>query len=142
MMSRRTLMGSALAGAGLLLSACGLGGRLDGKVAAAVEAVEGVSGTDLDAGRNSRFGTSVTGTISVAASDETTGTEIFDEAMRAAVTVLHEEGEHDVIVGGLTGVLEDGTELTPLLLDPEFPTEDHRLEYVTASSLYSRYGLG
>lgn len=140
MMSRRTLAGAAAAGVGLLLSACGRR-SIDAEVTSAIESVEGVGGTKLESGRTSRFGDAIRGTLSITTGDETAGTEIFDQAMRAAVTTLHDRGQHEIIVGGITGVLENGNELTPLALDPEFPTDDHRLEYVTASSLYHRYGL-
>lgn len=140
-MPRRTVIGTLLASAGLLLSACGVGRNLGDEVAQAVEAVDGVTGADLESGRNSRFGTSVTGTVTIDAADPATGEPIYDEAMRAAVTLLHERGEDGVIVGGIRGVLRNGSELDALVLDPEFPTGDHRLMSVTASSLYSRYGL-
>ncbi|MCS6712305.1 hypothetical protein JSY14_09845 [Brachybacterium sp. EF45031] len=141
MVARRTLMGAALAGAGLVLASCGRGPALGPAVGEAMEDVEGVSGADLESGRDNRFRMSVTGTVSLDATDETTGLAIYDEAMRAAVTLLHDRGEDDVVVGGITGVLSEVTELDALALDPEFPSEDHRLMYVTASSLYGRYGL-
>lgn len=140
-MPRRTAISALLASAGLLLSACGREQDLGDAVARSVQGVHGVADVDLAFRVNSRFGRSLTGSVLIEAEDVRTGTAIYDEAMRAVVTLLHERGEDDVIVGGIRGVLRNGSELDALVLDPELPTAEHRLMYVTASSLYPRYGL-
>lgn len=70
---------------------------------------------------------------------------MYDEAMRATVTVIHDQLDAPTAsglkVGGVSAVLDGGAELTPLDLDPDMPTPDPRLDRVTAESFYEKYGV-
>ena len=141
--SRRSIGRVVLAVAAAALSGCGIGpADLASQIARRVRDVDGVSEVDLRSGRGADFGSYVAGTLTLDADDHAAGLETFDRALREAVMVLHEEGADDTVIGGITGVLHGGEEITPLELNPTFPTSDHRLDNIIASSLYERYGLG
>ncbi|MGP9537776.1 hypothetical protein ACT3SP_07180 [Brachybacterium sp. AOP43-C2-M15] len=146
MVSRRGLLGGAAAAATALLSGCGSGRK---KLVAATEEaaaeVDGVSSAELRMADGATFERLLSGTVSLAAEDREGGLEIFDEVMRRIVTVVHAElaeaEARSLRVGGISGMLDSGEELTPLDLDPDVAGEDPRRDRVTAESLYGRYGL-
>lgn len=141
-MSRRGILGGVGALAAAALTGCSVLRKDRAElITEAVLEIPGVTGASLRTGTNNRFLQYVAGDVAIDATSASTGLGIYDDVMRTAVTILHERDEPDTRVGGITGRLPDGTELTALELHPEFPTEDHRLDYVGASSLYSRYGL-
>ena len=147
MVSRRGLLGGVAAAATAVLSGCGIGRRR--LVAATEEAaadVEGVSDVALERGDGANFERLLHGTVSLEAAERTTGLAVFDEAMRAIVTVIHAELDErqarSLRVGGITGVLDRGEELTPMDLDPDMSIPNPRLDRVTAGSFYEKYGLG
>lgn len=129
-----------------VLSGCGVERRR--LVAATEEAatgVEGVTDVALEMRDGANFERLLHGTVSLAATDRATGLAGFDEAMRAIVTVIHSELEdqeaRSLRVGGITGVLDGGEELTPMELDPDMSIPNPRLDRVTAGSFYEKYGL-
>ncbi|ACU84836.1 MAG TPA: hypothetical protein H9932_12465 [Candidatus Brachybacterium intestinipullorum] len=147
MVSRRGILGGAAAAAALLLGACGRGGeKLVEAAEEAATAVDGVSSAELTIADGATFERLLSGTVSLAAGDRAGGLETFDEAMRGIVTTLHAELEdaeaRSLRVGGITGILDGGEELTPLDLDPDVVAATPRLDRVTAESFYGRYGLG
>jgi len=116
------------------------------QVAGRATAVDGVSSAELTIADGATFERLLSGTVSLAAGDRAGGLETFDEAMRGIVTTLHAELEdaeaRSLRVGGITGILDGGEELTPLDLDPDVVAATPRLDRVTAESFYGRYGLG
>ena len=142
-MSRRGLATAAARMIAAAMCGCDIGpSDLASRVTRLIRDVDGVSEVDLRSGRGSTFGSYVAGTVSLDADDRAAGPETFDRALREAVTVLHKEGAGDTVIGGITGVLNGGEEITPLELNPTFSTSDRRLDNIIASSLYERYGLG
>lgn len=139
---RRGVLATLGAGATMLLGAC-IPGRRNPAAAirAEVEDVTGVTGCSIRYDTGPEFSRLVAGTIGLAATAEAEALGVYDRAMRAVVTVLHDRGEPDIVIGGVIGRTPDGMAFDPLRLDPEFPTADHRLDYVSAESLYARYGL-
>lgn len=146
MVSRRGLLGGAAAAAATLLSGCGIG-RSDLLTATeeAAAGVEGVSGAELELADGATFERLLLGTVTLDAEDRASGLTIFDEVMREVVTAIHAELEEaearSLRVGGITAILGDGDELTPLDLDPDLPGENPRRDRVTAESFYEKYGL-
>lgn len=147
MVSRRGLLGTAAAAATAFMTGCGFG-RAD-LVAAAEEAaaeVEGVSAVELELADGATFEQLLRGTVSLQAQERGEGLADFDEAMRAIITVVHDElGDPEarsLRVGWISGVLAGGEELTALDLDPDMPAANPRRDRVTAESFYGRYGLG
>ncbi len=147
MVSRRGALGGIAAAAAMMLSGCGLGVKdVSDDAEEAAAAVDGVTSVTLEQDVGSRFQRLVHGRIEIAESDRETGLAVYDEAMRAIVTVIHDGLDEEIArrmqVGGIFGVLPDGTELNALDLDPDMPVEDPRLDYVSADAFYARYGLG
>ena len=147
MVSRRGLLGGAAALAALALGGCGIrSGRLVEAIEEAANEVEGVSATTLELDTGASFGRHLHGTVSLGTGELEEGLAIFDEAMRAIVTVVHSELDEPeatgLRVGGITGVLSDGQELTPMELEPDLQAANPRLDRITAGSFYGRYGLG
>ncbi|MBM7499872.1 hypothetical protein JOD52_000712 [Brachybacterium muris] len=141
-MSRRGILGGATALAVAALTGCSVLRKDRAElITDAVLDVDGVTGADLTTGTSSSFSKFVAGTVDCEAESSAAGLAVYDEAMREAVTLLHGLDESNTVIGGITGRMPDGTEFTPLELDPAFPTDDHRLDYVVAASLYPRYGL-
>jgi hypothetical protein len=147
MVSRRGLLGGAAAMATAMLSGCGIGRKQ--LVAATEEAaagVEGVSGVELEMADGANFERLLHGTVSLEAEDRPTGLVVFDEAMRGIVTGIHEELDdaeaRSLRVGGITGVLAGGEEITPMELEPDMQAVNPRRDRITAESFYDRYGLG
>lgn len=139
---RRGVLATLGAGAAVLLGGCMPWRRsLEAAIRAAVEEVPGVTGSALRYTTGAEFSRLVAGTIRLAPTTEGEALDVYDLAMRAVVTVLHDRDEPDIVIGGVTGEAADGTTFDPLRLDPEFPTSQHRLDYVSARSLYARYGL-
>ncbi|MGO1284373.1 MAG: hypothetical protein ACTHWF_13670 [Brachybacterium sp.] len=146
MVNRRGLLGGVAAAAATLLSGCGIG---RGDVLAAAEeaaaGVEGVSGAELELADGANFERLLHGTVTLDAEDRASGLAIFDEVMREVVTVIHAELDdpeaRSLRVGGITAVLGDGDDLTPLDLEPDVPGENPRRDRVTAESFYEKYGL-
>lgn len=146
MVSRRGALGAAAAAA-LALSGCGLRGRdVSAEAQEAAAAVDGVTAAALEQTTGSRFQRLLRGRIEIAESGHEAGLAVYDDAMRAVVTVLHDRLDDETArrmhVGGITGVLADGAELDALELDPDMPVEDPRLDRVSADTFYARYGLG
>lgn len=147
MVGRRRILGGAAAVASVLLAGCGVGRRrLVAAVEEAVAEVEGVRDVALETGIGGTFERRMSGTVAVEAGDRAVGVEIYDEVMKALVTVIHEElddsGGQSFRVGGVKAVLTDGEELTAMVLDPEMSMPNPRLDRVTAGSFYEKYGLG
>lgn len=141
-MSRRGILGGVGALAAAALTGCSVLRKDRAElITEEVSSIDGVSGAKLRTGRDNRFHTYVVGTVDIDSASSAEGFRVYDEVMRAAVTVLHERDEPEVKVGGLNGRLPDGTEITAVGLDPEMPTEDFPLELVSAESLFPRYGL-
>lgn len=147
MVSRRGALGGIAAAAAMMLSGCSPAGKdvsADAQEAAA--AVDGVTSATLEQGLGSRFERYLRGRIEIAESGREAGLAVYDEAMRAIVTVIHDglddETARRMQVGGIRGVLTEGTELDALDLDPDMPVEDPRLDRVSADTFYARYGLG
>lgn len=147
MVSRRGLLGGAAALGTALLGGCGIGReKLVEAVDEAVTGVAGVSAVELEMNGGANFERQLSGTISLEAEDRAAGLAIFDEAMRAVVTVVHEElrdaEARSLRVGWITGVLAGGEELTPFELDPEVQAANPRRDRITAETFYAKYGLG
>ncbi|WP_157773501.1 hypothetical protein [Brachybacterium vulturis] len=146
MVSRRGLLGGAAAVATAVLSGCGVGRkRLVAATEEAAAGVEGVSDVALERSDGANFERLLHGTVSLETADRTTGLAVFDEAMRAIVTVVHAELDdqeaRSLRVGGVAGVLDGGEVLTPMDLDPDMSIPNPRLDRVTAGSFYEKYGL-
>lgn len=146
MVSRRGLLGGAAAAAAALLSGCGIGRRnLLAATEEAAAGVEGVTGVELELADGANFERLLHGTVSLEAEDRDSGLVLFDQVMREVVTVIHAELDdpeaRSLRVGGITAMLGDGDELTPLDLDPDMPGENPRRDRVTAESFYGKYGL-
>ena len=147
MLSRRGALGGLAAAATMVLSACGVGSKdVSAEAQEAAAAVDGVTSAALEQEVGSRFQRLLRGRIEIAESGREAGLAVYDEAMRAVVTVVHDrldaETAQRMQVGGITGMLADGTELDALDLDPDMPVEDPRLDRVSAGAFYARYGLG
>ena len=147
MLSRRGALGGIAAAAETVLGGCGLRGEdVSAEAQEAAAAVGGVTSAALEQEVGSRFQRLLRGRIEIAESGREAGLAVYDEAMRAVVTVVHDrldaETARRMQVGGITGVLADGTELDALELDPDMPVEDPRLDRVSAGAFYARYGLG
>lgn len=125
-----------------LLAGCGGSGRVR-RVTTAVLEIEGVAGCEIESGTNGTFRRLLHGRIDLAAGERGDVFTIYDEAMRAVVTTLHEgeEAEGNISVGGIMGYVAGAEEFTVRDLDPDMHDEDYRLEQVAASTLYARYGL-
>lgn len=146
MVSRRGLLGGAAGAAAALLSGCGIGRRnLLAATEEAAAGVEGVTGVELELADGANFERLLHGTVSLEAEDRDSGLVLFDQVMREVVTVIHAELDdpeaRSLRVGGITAMLGDGDELTPLDLDPDMPGENPRRDRVTAESFYGKYGL-
>lgn len=147
MVSRRGTLGGIAAAVAMALSGCGPRGEdVSAEAQEAAAAVDGVTSAALEQEVGSRFQRLLRGRIEIAGSEHETGLAVYDEAMRAVVTVVHDrldaETARRLQVGGITGALADGTELDALELDPDMPVEDPRLDRVSAGTLYARYDLG
>ena len=105
--------------------------------------VEGVDGCELDSSISGTFQRLLHGRIDLGSDDREVAFEIYDEAMRAVVTTLHDGDGDDgnITVGGIMGFLAGVEEFTARDLEPDMAVEDYRLEQVGASALYARYGL-
>lgn len=148
MVSRRGVLGGVAALAAMTLSGCGRllwGKDVSAEAQEAAVAVDGVTSATLEQKGGANFETLLSGLLEIAEEDLAAGIDVYDEAMRKIVTVIHDELDEDraptLRVGGVRGVLADGTELDVFELDPETKGEDPRLDQITAGSLYSRYGL-
>lgn len=146
MVSRRGALGGAAAAAAMMLSGCGLSGKdVSAEAQEAAAAVDGVTSAVLEQKLGSRFQSLLRGRLEIAESRREAGLAVYDEAMRAVVTVIHDRLDDETArrmqVGGIIGVLAEGVELDALDLDPEMPVEDPRLDRVSAGAFYGRYGL-
>ena len=146
MVSRRGFLGGTASLAALTLGGCGIRHRR--LVEAAEEAatgVEGVSATALELDTGADFGRHLHGTVSLEADQREDGLSIFDEVMRAIVTVAHAEFDEpeasSLRVGWITGVLPDGRELSPVELGPDIQAANPRRDRITAEAFYEKYGL-
>jgi hypothetical protein len=149
MVSRRGVLGGVAAAAAMVLSGCGRlmrGKDVSTEAEEAAAAVDGVVSVELEQKAGANFERLLTGTVSLETEDREAGIEVYDEAMRAVITVIHDELDdaeaRTLRVGGVSAVLADGTELDVFVLDPATKGEDPRIDQITARSLYSRYGLG
>lgn len=124
------------------LTGCGGSGRVR-RVTTAVLEVEGVAGCEIESGMNGTFRRLLHGRIDLGPEERRDAFTIYDDAMRAVVTTLHEgdETEGNISVGGIMGFLAGVEEFTARDLEPDMAVEDYRLEQVGASALYARYGL-
>lgn len=138
---RAVLLGAGTAVASLLAGCSG--SRRTRRVTEAVLEVEGVDGCELDSSISGTFQRLLHGRIDLGSDDRDVAFEIYDEAMRAVVTTLHDGDGDDgnITVGGIMGFIGGAEEFTVRGLDPDMPVEDYRLDRVTASTLYARYGL-
>ena len=146
MVSRRGALGGIAAAAAIMLSGCGLGGKdVSRRAQEAAEAVDGVTSATLEQKRGANFETLLHGLVEISASSRDAGFLVYDEAMRAIVTVIHDRLDdfeaRSLRVGGILAQLADGTELDAFMLDPEMLGEDPRLDEVNAGAFYTRYGL-
>lgn len=146
MVSRRGLVGGAAALATALLGGCGIGrDSLVANLEEAVSGVEGVTDVALELNDGANFERMLGGTVSLGTEDRDDALAIFDDAMRAVVTVVHDElGDAEarsIRVGWVTGVLDGGEELTPFDLDPDVQAANPRRDRITAESFYAKYGL-
>src|SRR5699024_3231333 len=141
-LSRRRALGGSAAVAAPVVG----GEDVSAEAQEAAAAVGGVTSAALEQEVGSRFQRLLRGRIEIAESGREAGLSVYDEAMRAVVTVVHDRLDDQTArrmqVGGITGVLADGTELDALELDPDMPVEDPRLDRVSAGAFYARYGLG
>lgn len=147
MVSRRSVLAAATAVATASLGGCGiLRTDISGPASDAATAIDGVISAQLEQTQGANFERLLHGTLALEASDRTTGLAIYDEAMRAIVTLIHDEldapAASGMRVGGVSAVLRTDVELNPLDLGPEMRAANPRLDRVTAGSFYSRYGLG
>lgn len=141
-MSRRGILGGVGALAAAALTGCSVLRKDRAElITEAVLEIPGVTGASLRTGTNNRFLQYVAGDVEIDADSRSAGLATYDEAIRAAVTILHDREEDTTVIGGITGRMADGIELTPLELDPDFPSDSQRLDGITARILYSRYGL-
>lgn len=141
-MSRRGALGSVGALAAAAMTGCSALRKDRAElITQAVLELPGVASATLRTGTNSRFLPYVAGVVEIDADSHAAGLEVYDEVIRAAVTILHGRGEDTTVIGGITGRIPDGTELTAMELDPDFPSDTRRLDGITARILYSRYGL-
>jgi len=146
MVSRRGLLGGALAAAAAVLSGCGRGrAQLVEATEEAASSVEGVSDAALEMADGANFERLLRGTVSLEVEDRAGGIAVFDEAMRGIITVVHEELDEaeakSLRVGWITGVLPGGEEITPMELGPDLPAANPRRDRITAESFYGKYGL-
>lgn len=146
MVSRRGLLGGALAGAAAMLSGCGRGrAQLVETIEEATASAPGVTEVALEMDGGANFETLLRGTVSLEGEDRAGGIAVFDEAMRAIITVVHEELDkpeaESLRVGWITGVLASGEEITPMDLGPEILAANPRRDRITARAFYSKYGL-
>lgn len=146
MVSRRGALGGVAAAAAALLSGCSLRGTdVSADAQEAASAVEGVSSVTLEQKGGANFERLLNGRIGIAEEDRAAGIAVYDEAMRAIVTVIHDRlddpQDRRMRVGGIFGELADGTELDVFVLDPDLPREDPRLDRVHAGAFYEKYGL-
>ena len=147
MVSRRGVLGGVAALAAVALSGCGGERRklAEAAQAAAVE-IDGVSGAELESEDGANFERALRGTLTLETEDHAAGLAVFDEAMRAIVTVVHDElGEPEaesLRVGWITAVLANGGEITAMELEPDMQAATPRLDRITAGSFYAKYGLG
>lgn len=143
--SRRGVLGGVAALAMALLSRCGRGGdALVARIEEAVSDVEGVVDVDLELNDGANFERLLGGTISLGTAERDAGLSLFDESMRAVITVVHDglaDAEaRSLRVGWITGVLDGGEELTPSDLDPDIQAENPRRDRITVESFDARYG--
>jgi hypothetical protein len=147
--SRRGVLGGMAAAAVTVLSGCGRllrGKDVSTEAEEAAAAVDGVASVELEQKAGANFERLLTGTVSLEAEGRDAGIEVYDEAMRAVITVIHDELEdaeaRSLRVGGVSAVLANGEELTSFDLDPDVQAENPRLDRITAESFYAKYGLG
>lgn len=141
------MLGGAAAVGTVVLGGCSLLRKdISGPAAAAAAAVDGVASVQLERALGATFERILRGTIDLETSDRVTGLAVFDDAMRAIITVIHDELDEETAtrmrVGGVTAVLQGGAELTPMDLGPDMVTANPRHDRITAGSFYRKYGLG
>lgn len=147
MVSRRGALGGLTGAVTLVLSGCLFAGKdVSDEAAEAAAAVDGVESAEFERIVNSSFAKALRGTIELETSDRDTGIRVFDEAMRAIVTVIVEELDVEAApamkVGNILARLADGEELDVLVLEPDMPTEDPRVDRVSAGAFFEKYGIG
>lgn len=145
MVSRRSALSGGATAMALLLSGCGAGRKVAARAADAAADVPGVASASLEQSQGANFEKLLHGQVVLDASDRATGMAVFDEAMRAIITVIHKELDAPTAsgmrVGGIMGLLADGQELTALALGPDMPVEEPRLDRVTAGAFFEKYGV-
>lgn len=148
MVSRRGVLGGVAAAAAMVLSGCGRllrGKDVSAEAEEAAVAVDGVVSAALEQKAGANFERLLSGTVSLETEDRAAGIDVYDEAMRAVVTVIHDELDDTearrLRVGGVGAVLAEGTELDAFVLDPDVKAENPRLDRITAESFYAKYGL-
>lgn len=146
MVSRRGALGGIAAAAAMMLSGCSLTGKdVSAEAQEAAAAVDGVTSAALEQSAGANFERLLHGHLELAAEGRAAGIAVYDEAMRAIVTVIHDRLDDSeartLRVGGVVAMCADGTELDAFDLDPDMPGEDPRLDQVHAGAFYGRYGL-
>ncbi|ATG55409.1 hypothetical protein CFK41_11995 [Brachybacterium ginsengisoli] len=147
MVSRRGALGSLTGAVTLVLSGCLVGGKdVSDEAAEAAAAVEGVESAELERFVNNSFSTALRGTVELGTTEREVGVHVFDDAMRAIISVIADELDGDAAsglkVGGIVARLGDGQQLDVLELDPDMPTENPRADRVSAGAFFEKYGIG
>lgn len=133
-MSRRGMLGSAMAAAAAMLVACGGGQDVQRAVNAAAEEVDGVQSSDLELASGATFQPLMRGTITTTAGTRSEGLEIFGRAMGAVARTAVEQGDPEAersrVVGAVIAVTESGEELGIWDLRPDLESSKGRLDAV------------
>lgn len=146
MLSRRVTLAGLAAGVAAALTGCRLGPKdISYAAGEAANAVPGVTSAGFQQSISGTFRTELTGSIGTDVEDRASGLRIFDEAMRAVITVIHAELPGDdganIVVGWIEGYLNIKADpLTILDLFPDLASKPG-LDTVAAGSLYAKYGL-
>lgn len=146
MVSRRGALGSLTGAVTLVLSGCLVAGKdVSDEAAEAAAAVEGVESAELERIVNNSFSKALRGTVVLETSEREVGVRVFDDAMRAIVSVIADQLDGDAAsamkVGGIVARLSGGEELDVLELDPDMPTENPRVDRVSAGAFFEKYGI-
>lgn len=143
---RRVVLGALVGAAMLGASGCGFDDRrLVRACEEAVAAVDVVRAVEFEARTGAEFKQSLVGVIELDAAGRSEVIAAYDRAMRAFVTVIHDEYDDlagDRVMGAVVGRGTDGAEIDPRVLLTLKPGEQMpRLDAIAASSFYARYGL-
>lgn len=111
----------------------------------AVGEVDGVRSVQLVLTRTGSFRTTLQGEIALEATERAEALCVYDAAMGAVVSLLHEAElapwGPEVGIGAIRGLLPTGDELTGKDIAPRLPGRGVPLPEITAGAFASRYGL-